>query len=59
MHTPCMQGSIYGYDAGTGAMTMDFTNLHPNQIITSVIYAPVNDTIFTATLDNAITVSGV
>lgn len=38
-------------------MTMDFTNLHPNQIITSVIYAPVSDTIFTATLDNAITVS--
>eukprot|EP00200_Dunaliella_tertiolecta_P016698 CAMPEP_0202421704 /NCGR_PEP_ID=MMETSP1128-20130828/50477_1 /ASSEMBLY_ACC=CAM_ASM_000463 /TAXON_ID=3047 /ORGANISM="Dunaliella tertiolecta, Strain CCMP1320" /LENGTH=1700 /DNA_ID=CAMNT_0049029737 /DNA_START=44 /DNA_END=5146 /DNA_ORIENTATION=- len=49
-------GSIYGYDAGTGAMTMNFANLHPNQIITSMVYAPANDTMFTATLDQAITV---
>lgn len=52
------QGSIYGFDVCTGAMKMAFPDLHPNSIITSMVYAPYNGTIYTTTLESAITVRG-
>ncbi len=54
----CVQGSIYGFDAGTGVAKMTFQHLHLMPI-TSMIYAPSSDTVMTVTLDEGVTVGTV
>jgi hypothetical protein len=51
-----VQGSIYGFDIPSGAMTLCFPKLH-SMPISSIVYAPASEVIITATLDEGVTAS--